>query len=554
MENRLSPATLKRLALSALFCMVGAMTCQATDWYWNGNVSQDWADPNNFQSSGDNLPGLPQLYDNVWLEAWAVREPLLTNNNYAPLLQVFLSKNMTITASGELDAGYSIKVGYEGSATLNVAGIVSADNHLDVGGYNGGTATLNVTGGSMSLGGFYLNLNGVSSGASYVNLTGGTITQYGPLSINSSHPAVVNLAGGTLIMPASNQGNVAYWINNFNIVAYNGGGTVNVDTTSSPGNIVLTGVAGAPITTRYWNGNDSQDWSDPFNFQSQGSNLPGIPTAGNAVFLESWAAREPLINHNNYAALNAVYLSKNMTVASGGELDATYFKVGYNNGATLNVSNGTVAASNLLDVGGYNGGTAKMNVTNGTINVGSLYLDLSGSSSGVSYLNLVSGTLTDTGTFSLNEAHPSLLNMAGGTLVVPSSQWANLSFWMNDGTVSAYGVAGTTNNFHIDQTSVPGSLVITSIYPGFAEGTFAQWDPQALSSLPSSLDQAMPLVPAGLAVLTNATYSFGAAVYTNGDIYFTENANSRVQKVQPRDEDREHGGFEPAGSIRHRGG
>ena len=40
----------------------------------------------------------------------------------------------------------------------------------------------------------------------------------------------------------------------------------------------------------------------------------------------------------------------------------------------------------------------------------------------------------------------------------------------------------------------------------------------------------MPLVPAGLSVPTNATYSFGAAVYTNGDIYFTENGNSRVQK------------------------
>ena len=268
-------------------------------------------------------------------EGWAVREPVLTNNNYATLLQLFLSSNMTVAASGALDAGYCIKVGWNGGATLNVAGTVEADNHLDVGGYNGGTATLNVTGGSMSLGGFFLNLNGASSGASYVNLTGGTITQYGPLSINSTHPAVLNLAGGTLILPASNQGNVTYWINNYNIVAYDGAGTVNVDTTSSPGNIVLTGVAGAAITTRYWNGHDSQDWSDPFNFQSQGSNLPGVPETGNAIFLESWAAREPLLNHNTYAALNAVYLSKNMTIASGGELDATYFKVGYNNGATL---------------------------------------------------------------------------------------------------------------------------------------------------------------------------------------------------------------------------
>jgi sugar lactone lactonase YvrE len=536
--NSLASANFRLLALTALACAVSLLCSQgATTRYWNGNVSRDWSDPNNFQASGSNDPGVPLAGDTVFMESWATQEPLINNSGHAAINDIYLSKDMTIATGGVLDTTH-FKLGQNGSASLNVTGgSLSAGNHLDVGGYNGGTASMNVMGGSITLGGLYLNLNGVNNGASYLTLNGGTITVLGALSINASggRAAIVNLAGGTLILTNdfNNLGNANFWIGSGNIKAYGWVGYVTVDTTTSPGNIILTGQPAPAVPAWYWNGNVSRNWFDANNFQSSGYNLPGLPMVGDTVFLESWAVREPLLDDSNYAGLNGVYLSKSMTIAAGGGLNASIWKVGYNASATLNVSGGVLWATNHLDVGGYNSGTASMNVTNSSINVGGLYLNLNGAASGVSYLNLVSGTIADSGALSISEAHATLLNLAGGTLIVPGSQLANVSFWMNDGSISAYGVSGTTNSFYLDQTTIPGSVVITSIYPGFVESSFGQWDPQVFTNLPSSLDQAMPLVPPGLAILTNANYSFGTAIYTNGDVYFTENGNGRVQKYSP---------------------
>jgi DNA-binding beta-propeller fold protein YncE len=48
-----------------------------------------------------------------------------------------------------------------------------------------------------------------------------------------------------------------------------------------------------------------------------------------------------------------------------------------------------------------------------------------------------------------------------------------------------------------------------------------------------SLDQAMALVPTGLASPTSADYSFGTAVATNGELYFTEFSKQRIRKYNP---------------------
>ena len=524
---------LSRLVLPAIAVGSTVFGCLGSDIYWNGNVSQDWTDPNNFQASGSNLPGVPQAGDTVYLESSGVRDPLINSSGNALLTEILLSHNMTYAAGGQLDAVY-YKVGWDASATLTITGgVLNAANHLDVGGYSGGTAILNISGGSVNVGGLYLNLNGASTGASYLNLTGGTITELGPLSINTSHPAVLNLAGGTLILPASgNSGNVTYWVGHNIITAYGGTGTVNVDSSSNPGNLVLTGI---PASVWYWNGNVSQSWTDGNNFQSYGSNLPGLPGAGSSVYFEPWAVQAPLINNVGNAGLNAVYDSKSMTVTAGGELDTTVYKVGWDATGVLNINGGLLWATNHLDVGGYNGATATMNMTNGLVDVGGLYLNLNGDSTSVggSQFSLMGGTLNDSGTFSISEAHPALLNIAGGTLVVPASQSGNANFWMNDGSIAAYGVAGTTNSFNMDSVTVPGSLVIKAINPGFSIPTFTQWNPQVYSNLTGSLDQTMALVPAGLGVPTPGTYGFGTAVGTNGIVYYSDNANGAIDAYNP---------------------
>jgi sugar lactone lactonase YvrE len=244
--------------------------------------------------------------------------------------------------------------------------------------------------------------------------------------------------------------------------------------------------------------------------------------------------REPLINNSGHATLNAVYMDKNATLAAGGALNTTYFKLGQDTNATLSVSGGALSAANHLDVGGY-GGVATMNISSGSVAVGGLYLNLNADTNPVagSMLNLTGGTLTASGTLSINESHATLLNMAGGTLVLPSSQLTGARIWMNDGSIAAYGVAGNTNSFNIDQTSLPGSLVITAIYSGFVADTFTQWNPQVFTNLPPSLDQSMALVPPGVHVLTNANYCFGTAVATNGEVYFTEWEHQTIRKYNP---------------------
>ena len=527
-------------ALSAVI-VLSSWTSEAAIRYWNGNVSQNWSDGNNFQANGSNLPGVPQAGDDIYLESWATQSPLINNSGHAVLQQVFQSKDMTIATGGVLNCSYSFKIGQNGSATLDVTGgALTAVNHLDVGGYSGGIASMNVMSGSVSVGNLFLNLNGAATGGSYLTLNGGTVTVLGSLSINTvgSHSTVINLAGGTLILTNANNNlnNANYWIANGNITAYGWVGYVTVDTSSSPGNIILTGQPAPAVSAWYWNGHISKNWNDANNFQSSGFNLPGLPETGNDVYLESWATQSPLINNGGHAVLQQIFQSKDMTVAAGGALDASYsIKVGQNASASLNVTGGSISAANHLDVGGYNGGTAALNVTGGALTAGGFYLNLNSdaNSSAGSYVALTGGTITDTGAFSISESHPTLFNIAGGKLVVPVSQQGNVNFWIGDGSIAAHGIGGTTNSFNFDTTSVPGSLVITSKYPAMARETFPQWNPQAMTNLPSGLDQAMPLVPAGLGVMTDAQSGFGTAVAANGDVYFTEYSDQRVRKYNP---------------------
>ncbi|MCX6924325.1 MAG: hypothetical protein NT154_14090 [Verrucomicrobia bacterium] len=176
-----------------------------------------------------------------------------------------------------------------------------------------------------------------------------------------------------------------------------------------------------------------------------------------------------------------------------------------------------------------------MNASGGSITVGGLYLNLDSDANSVggSQLYLTGGTLAASGALSINETHPTLLNIASGTLVLPSSELANVRFWMANGRSCSYGLVGTTNSFHIDQTTLPGRLVITAIDPGFAGPCYPQWNPEVFTNLPSSLDQSKASVPPGLHVLANASYSFGSSVPASGAVYFNKFGNQRICKYDP---------------------
>ena len=65
------------------------------------------------------------------------------------------------------------------------------------------------------------------------------------LSINTGGGAKINIGqNGSFVAAASNLGNINYWINNNSIQANDGlaGWTLNVDTTSQAGKVVVTAV------------------------------------------------------------------------------------------------------------------------------------------------------------------------------------------------------------------------------------------------------------------------------------------------------------------------
>ncbi|MGI9177790.1 MAG: hypothetical protein ACR2IT_08035, partial [Pirellulales bacterium] len=166
---------------------------------------------------------------------------------------------------GTLDATGSISVGEQCDATVNVvSGILTAAGDLSLSTSNGqGDGTLNVSGGSVRVGGQLLlgwnenagtlsisggsvevggvlifNLDGANAGAreARVNLYGGTLSA-GGLSINTLDPARLDIAGGRFVLPASNLGNVNYWINSGNITALDGRRAVDV--TQAAGNLLV---------------------------------------------------------------------------------------------------------------------------------------------------------------------------------------------------------------------------------------------------------------------------------------------------------------------------
>jgi len=142
----------------------------------------------------------------------------------------------SLTAAGDLSLSTS---NGHGDGTLNVTGgAVKVGGQLLLG-WNANAGTLTISSGSVGVGGVLIfNLDGGHAGAkeARVNLYGGTLA-VGGLSINTLDPARLDIAGGRFVLPASNLGNVNYWINSGNITALDGRRTVDV--TPAAGNLIV---------------------------------------------------------------------------------------------------------------------------------------------------------------------------------------------------------------------------------------------------------------------------------------------------------------------------
>lgn len=209
-----NPRNLSIAALTAL-AMITVLPVATQAAYWAGSISSDWATAANWTG------GLPSDAGNSVI------------NSGSPYTSPIVS-TLGNTTGGQL----YLSIG-AGLQVVNGGSLTTSDF---ITGIWGNSLVADISGGSLTMTGL-LNL-GAGGYDGKINISGGTVTANN-LSINSTGGAGINLgSNGRFIAPSSNLGNINYWIANNNIKANSGlsGWSVNVDTVSSVGNVILTAV------------------------------------------------------------------------------------------------------------------------------------------------------------------------------------------------------------------------------------------------------------------------------------------------------------------------
>lgn len=192
------------------------------DVYWNNN---NGAGDRNWATSSNWLGGLPNSSITAIIKPWDI-----------PANFPVVSSAGNFANSIYLDTNSALQVASQGVLTANSL----------VTGQWGNSGVVDVAGGQLNLGSLYLG-NGGFDGK--INISAGLVAaDY--LSINTSGGAALNIgSSGSFMLAVSNLDNVNYWIANNAIRAENGasGWSVNLDTTTQSGKIILTAVSATAI-------------------------------------------------------------------------------------------------------------------------------------------------------------------------------------------------------------------------------------------------------------------------------------------------------------------
>jgi hypothetical protein len=222
MKRRKTLMTLKRMARqSALLFSMALCTSALASSYWNGSASSDWSVAANWTGGLPSIPG---------------SNPAVINPG-SPFVSPIVS-TLGNTTDGQLYLSIGAGLSVVSGGRLSVASDL-------VTGIWGNSLTLSVSGGELNIGG-YLNM-GPGGYDGHVSISAGKITAQN-LTFNPASPATIDISGsGSFVAPsAANLGNINYWVNNsHSITAYGGapGWSVNIDTATLPGSVILTAVA-----------------------------------------------------------------------------------------------------------------------------------------------------------------------------------------------------------------------------------------------------------------------------------------------------------------------
>jgi hypothetical protein len=208
---------------AAILFVASMQNASASTVHWNNNNGtgdRSWSVSSNW--SGGAAPTSADtalIMGTEWSISLANMPVVSTANNFANQIYIRSGAGLSVTAGGLLNA------------TDLITGQNGNSNVVDISG-----------GGQIALSGI-LNL-GAGAYDGKVNISNGSLIANN-LSINSTGGAGINIgANGAFIAAASNLGNINYWVANNNITANSGlaGWSINVDTVSQAGKVVVTAV------------------------------------------------------------------------------------------------------------------------------------------------------------------------------------------------------------------------------------------------------------------------------------------------------------------------
>jgi autotransporter-associated beta strand protein len=435
----------------------------------------------------------------------------------------------TFTGSSNLTTG---AVTLLGSSSVNVA---TGGSDLVVGPINGtgsvtksgtGTLTVNSTAGASTITG---DLN-VNAGTVQIGLPGATTVSnfnVGGLTGSGTVENASGASGQTRTLTVSNSSNEV-----FSGILQDGAGATNAAAPAG-GRLRLTKTGSGSLTL-----SGSSTLSDSINVNGgqlvlTGSIIPAVPNSvvGGGVVVSSAAAPDAVL-----------------TIA-GGNLQATQsstnapsVQIGAGNGTAgaLNVSGAaTLNSPSELWLGTADGGYGVMNMSGGTVTIGSWFAFARGGGQGV--LNLSGGSITVSGSpvtigsfggaLDPGVVH-GLANVTGGTLAVAPAN----AFYVGEGTAAVLNISGTgrvvggntgiriaLGNFYSPANGsmvnlLPGGrLVTSSVTAGAGSGTLNFNGGTLQATVPS-----FSLIGSG--TLTTYIYGGGAIIDDGGNAVIADNA------------------------------
>jgi fibronectin-binding autotransporter adhesin len=315
-------------------------------------------------------------------------------------------------------------------------------NGLGIG--NGSTGTLNMTGGTLTTGAWYVGhqTNGT------INLSGGTLNANGSeMRFGWTHRATMNITGGTLNMTGSGTYNIGYGAQSF--INVTNGGTANFAGNINLVNNSQLNINGGTVTIN--SGNSGQQIVAQYGGSI--NQTAGTTTVGTNLWLGA---------NGTTGTLNL----------SGGTWSQNNFlRLGFNSSGTgiINQSGGTFEMGSTFDAWGgskssynLNGGTFRVTGTNVAINNSGSGMDfnITGSSGNVtmdtttnnftvlntSTFNNAAATLTKTGTGKLTFSNASQLDIRNGALSMQAGTIetaGTLTIGSSSGTATATMTNGT---------------------------------------------------------------------------------------------------------------